>query len=260
MCREVGSIRTRVLVFFCLLFFTLLSDPSRGSDPLEVLCTGHTGSMPLMAAVLGREPMTDAVIIPTRIHGVTEVTSSTVRRYMRLYFPRSYQELTEKYEFLLLRGIDCYYFTTTQLEWMRRAIEEVGLGGLQDRSVVSSTSGYSLPWAESTTSEAFPNDADAVVAVDYSRHGYMEVILNDDQSLPDIFTPYMDLLHYQVGSGGIHRDDSQGGVTNIHMVKDRGILRFRLSRSRPIPPHLGLAIRQRIHMVPDGLQCDGVLE
>jgi hypothetical protein len=173
-----------------------------GTDLIEVLCTGHTGSMPVMAALLGREPMTTAVIIPTRIHGITEITPKIVKRYMRLYFPRSYEDLISKYEFLLLRGIDATYFSNNQLEWMRRAFEDAGLGGLQDRSVMSSTSGYSTPWAQSSTSDAFPNDADAVIAAQYSKHGNMEVIINEDPSIPPIFTPYKDLLFYQLGQGG----------------------------------------------------------
>ncbi len=194
-------VRIRALVFLFLSFCPLLCDSSLAGDPIEVLCTGHTGSMPLMAALLGREPMTTAVIIPTRIHGITDITPRTIARYMRLYFPRTYEELIEKYEFLLLRGIDASYFSTAQLEWMRRAFEEAGLGGLQDRSVMSST-GYSTPWARSSTADAFPNNADAVISVDYSKHGSMKVILNEDPSLPAIFTPYKDLLFFQVGQGG----------------------------------------------------------
>ncbi len=186
----------------CLMIISLSLAHSIGGDVLEVLCTGHTGSMPRMAELLGREPMTDAVIIPTRIHGVTSVTPRTVRRYMRLYFPRSLQDLVESYDFLLLRGIDCYYFTTDQLEWMRKAIRDSGIGGLQDRSVMSSVSVYSRAWAESRTSDAFPNDADAVVEANYARHGTMEVIMNEDPSLSPIFTPYKDLLSYRVGNKG----------------------------------------------------------
>ena len=208
-----SSIRQDVPIFVAVVLLVCCWDTSQGADPIEVLCTGHTGSMPFMAAMLGREPMTDAVIIPTRIHGVTDITPATVHRYMRLYFPRTYEDLTDRYEFLLLRGIDATYFSAAHLEWMRRAFEEAGLGGLQDRSVMSSTSGYSTPWAQSSTSDAFPNDAKTVIAVDYSKHGSMEVILNEDPSLPPVFTPYRDLLSYQAGQGGytmmIPREGSQ---------------------------------------------------
>jgi len=198
----VGPIPRCIMVLLSLALAALACDSSQGADPIEVLCTGHVGSMPLMAALLEREPMTTAVIIPTRIHGITEVTPATIARYMRLYFPRAYEELIQRYEFLLLRGIDAVYFSATQLEWMRRAFEDAGLGGLQDRSVMSSTLGYATPWAQSSTSDAFPNDASAVVAADYSKQGSMEVLLNEDPSLPAIFTPYKDLLSYQAGQGG----------------------------------------------------------
>ncbi len=196
--------RIRSIVTFLLL--VSIASPKAfpaTNGPMEILCTGSSASMPYMAAIFKREPMTDAVVIPTRVRStVIQVTDEVVRRYMRLYFPRSYEDLIEKYELLLLRGIDAYYFTGRQEEWMRRAIEEAGLGGLQDRSVMSMHTAYSIPWAASVTSDAFPNDADAVVSVGYHRNGPLEVILNEDPLLPDVVKAYKEVLRFQVGWWG----------------------------------------------------------
>ncbi len=157
--------------------------------------------MPYMAQLLKKEPLTDAIVIPTRIGG-TDLTTEIIRRYMRLYFPRSYDDLISKFEFLLLRGIDSTFFTNVQFDWMKQAIEEAGLGALQDRSVMSSLTSYSVPWAQSSTSEAFPNNAQDVVQINYARQGPMEVVLNDDAKLPPILSPYKDLLTYNMGHAG----------------------------------------------------------
>ena len=96
--------------------------------------------------LLTNEPMTDATVIPTRIGSHTVgLVPSTIRRYMRLYFPRTYNQLVEKYDFLLLEQIDSQYFTSEQFDWMRRAIQLARLGGLQDRSVMSMHSWLSIP-------------------------------------------------------------------------------------------------------------------
>ncbi len=191
---------------FFIVFFLIFVSQASGStdvDSLEVLCTGHASGMPLMASILKREPMTDSVIIPTRIgsHNVN-LDGSTIRRYMRLYFPRTFQDLTSKYEFLLLEQIDSSYFTQKQFQWMRRAVEEEGLGGLQDRSVMSMHRVYSDAWAQSPLSDAFPNDADIVVEVDYHRNGPLEVIINEDPGIPDVVKRYQDVLNLNIGAWG----------------------------------------------------------
>lgn len=208
-------VKVRYLGLFWVLLSIIFWEVSLGNDDtLDILCTGNAASMPYMAAIFKREPMTSSVVIPTRMtSSVLEVTDEIVRRYMRLYFPRGYEDLLEKYDLILLRGIDAYYFTQKQLEWMRRAIEEAGLGGLQDRSVMSMHLAYSDPWAKSASSDAFPNDADAVVEVKYHRNGPLEIILNEDPTLPNIVRPYKDLLNFQVGWWGsnlmIPRDGSK---------------------------------------------------
>lgn len=185
-------------------------------DPLEVLLTGKLSGMPFLTAVLKREPMTESTVIPTRIGTASSaagVTTDLIRRYMRLYFPRTYEDLVSDYEFILMEQIDVYYFTDTQFRWMTDAIREDGLGGLQDRSVMSMHSYLSIPWSEKILSEAFPNDAPAVVSVDYHRNGPLEVILNEDPSLPGVVNAFKDVLNYQIGLWGsnlmIPREGSQ---------------------------------------------------
>lgn len=194
--------RHRILLISLLILVSLPGGLSR-SDPLEVLCTGHADAMPLMGSILKREPLTDAAVIPTRIGSNTVgVTPSMVRRYMRLYFPRTYRELVERYEFLLLEQIDSNYFTTSQFEWMRKAVEDAGLGGLQDRSVMSMHYWLSDIWSRTPLAKAFPNDAEKVVEINYHRNGNLEVVLNEDPNLPNVVKAYKDVLNFHVGPWG----------------------------------------------------------
>ena len=195
--------RYAIMASFCLLCLIVLPEGVPRGDPLEVLCTGHASAMPLMSAILKREPMTNAIVIPTRIGSANiGLQPSTLRRYMRLYFPRTYEELVRKYEFLLLEQIDSNYFTHKQFEWMRKSVEEGGLGGLQDRSVMSMHSWLSDIWAQSVLSDAFPNDADAVVEINYHRNGPLKIILNEDARIPDVVKAYKHVLNFQVGQWG----------------------------------------------------------
>ena len=113
-----------VVILLLLLLASPKSTPGR-SDPLEVLLTGKISHILYLSAVLKRDPLTDAVVIPTRIgeaSAAAGVTSEEITRYMRLYFPRTYGELEGKYEFILLRQINPHFFSNAQLEWMKRSI------------------------------------------------------------------------------------------------------------------------------------------
>jgi len=205
------TITSRVLTI--AMAAQLLLTPSLGAgDLLEVLCTGKASGMPLMASILKREPMTVSVIIPTRIGSKNvDLTPSNVKRYMRLYFPRTYQDLISEYEFMLLEQIDSTYFTPVQFEWMRTAVENAGMGGLQDRSVMSMHQVYADSWAQSVLSDAYPNDADLVVEVDYHRNGLLEIILNENPNLPDVVKAYRDVLNLEVGQWGSNLMIPKGG-------------------------------------------------
>jgi len=169
---------------------------------LEVLCTGHSSAMPYLGTVLKREPMAETVIIPTRMGDSVYLTSSNIQRYMRLYFPRTFDDLVRKYEFMLLEQIDSDYFTPQQFEWMRRGVQDAGLGGLQDRGVMSMHTDLAIRWAESLLSDAFPNDADAVVGADFSRNGPLQVIINEDPELPNVMKAFREVLRLDVGMWG----------------------------------------------------------
>jgi len=214
----VEEIRSTAVVCLGLLICSLFSGLALArDDPLEVLCLTGFNFLPWTYQELKEEPMIDAIVIPAEqgLGFVTrrEYSADEVRKFIRRYFPRSYEELTGKYEFIMLWSagghIEFSYFTSTQLGWMKKAVEEGGLGGLHDRGVTSMIVEYAQKWAQSTLSDAFPSDADAVMAtVETSANqlktlGPGEVVFNIDPSLPKVFTPYADFIKGVTVYGGL---------------------------------------------------------
>jgi hypothetical protein len=74
---------------------------------------------------------------------------------------------------------------------------------MQERSVMSMHSYIAIPWADSILSDAYPNDADAVVRLDYTMHIHpMRVVINTHEEIPPIFKPYKDLPGVEYSFGG----------------------------------------------------------
>ncbi len=144
------------------------------------------------------EPLIDMVAIPARgdyIRG----GASTMIKYIRQYFPRTYEEM-KSFDYILLTSPEYYLFTTQQDKWMHDVIEE-GAGGFNDASVFSIVSQIHEAWANSLTQQSFPNDAPAVVARGgggESTYNHFTVRVNKD--FPDpVLTPYIPYGIEEVG-------------------------------------------------------------
>ncbi len=205
--------RVAVLVLSGFLASSLLSDLALGrDDPLEVLCIVPSGTYYYNQIHFRDEPLVDPTFIPaSEWQGFTDVmfSSDQVRRHIRKYFPRSYDELVEEYEFIMFRPggghITCSYLSPGQWEMMREAVEKGGLGGLAPGSVLGALAQFAEQWARCSFSDAFPNDADGVIAASSGRISLRSVfrertVINEDLTLPPVFTPYKDLLSPQQGS------------------------------------------------------------
>ena len=86
---------------------------------IKVLAMGKASSTPILTAWLTAEPSTDPTIIATRAFG--EVTGAVIMRYMRIYFPRTYDQLPA-YEFIFLAQVDMSFISTQQARWIYDAL------------------------------------------------------------------------------------------------------------------------------------------
>jgi hypothetical protein len=189
------------LIFAITISLLLPNAVGQGAQPAKVLVAGLQGPIGVASAWLEVDPLTDPRVIPARSQD-SDFTTDELRRFVRLYFPRTYDLLLD-FEYMILAQIEVWIFSTEQQSLLHRSIQEGGLGGMQTRSVMSMHTGISVPWSQSILSDAFPNDADAVVVVDYSLHeSPMRVVINTHPDIPPIFTPYKDLPGVEYSFGG----------------------------------------------------------
>ncbi len=178
----------------------LLILPScQGAEQIKVMLAGQIlDRNAQLPKFLSDEPLVDMVAIPARGDYVRGGMDS-VMKYIRLYFPRTYEEM-KRFDYILLTSPEYYLFTTQQDKWMHDVIEE-GAGGFNDASVFSIVSQIHEAWAVSLTQLAFPNDAPAVVARGgggESLYSHFTVRVNRD--FPDpVLTPYIPYGIEEVG-------------------------------------------------------------
>jgi len=181
--------------YVLIAILLLAAQPIRadGPSPSKVLVIGNPHNIGTVASWLEGDPMMDPRQVPARTH-LTDLQGSDIQRFIRLYFPRNYEALLE-FEYIMLVMIEVFHLTGTQQFMIYDAIYEEGTAALQDRSVMSMASYIAHEWADSIISDAFPNDADAVVAHDkwaYEQMG-LRYVINTNQNVPPIFTPYKGL-------------------------------------------------------------------
>ena len=151
----------RGLLALCFLVPLILaiSGPCSGQR-IKALLTGQVdeASNPLIKW-FEEEPLVDARAVPTRPGGLVGVKE--IKRFVRIYFPRSYDEVSS-YDFIMLHSPVMYYFDDRQARWMYDAIR-AGTGSLSAPACMSSDPDIHNAWIASVLSHAFPNDAAAVI-------------------------------------------------------------------------------------------------
>ncbi len=149
------------------------------------------------------EPSLSGTVIPSRT--TSQISGSDVTRMIRIYFPRTFENLAD-YDFILLACTDMVFFTDKQMNWMYRGMAEEGLGGMNTRSVHSMSVAWSGPWMNSIVSDAFPNDASAVVNSDqYATETFAvgPLIVNDEQGIPPIVLPFRKSIEKNIRLRGV---------------------------------------------------------
>jgi len=193
----------RILVLSFVLFLSV--SPSlclaERSHSLRVLLMGLVDNrLNPLRDWLSSEPGISFTIVPSRLFkgswGETHGTAyqDEMRRFIRIYFPRSYREL-EGYNVILFSSVVTTMYTDTQLEWLFRAMRDGGSCGIADTGGMMAKSPLMyMPWADSVVSEAFPCDADETAALfgygDAPNIGSFKVRLNRNVSGP-VFTPFL---------------------------------------------------------------------
>ena len=174
-----------VLTFLAFLLIMLSSLSIVQGEKINLIVVGRF--IDLLRPYLNPEPSIDYVAVPFRL---VDLSAQDAIKFLRLYFPRTYQEM-KNYDVVMLNSPEYRLFTPTQDRWMFNAIQE-GMGGINAGSVFSIINEIYQAWASSQTSIAFPNDAIAVA----NRGGGEEmvygfnVVVNRDFKDP-VLLPYL---------------------------------------------------------------------
>ncbi len=226
--------REIALLFSVFLVCCLFSGHALGGDdPLEVLWITDDSWIRHDAQFLRKEPMVDALLVICRRTIPDQLTRLEVLRTVRRYFPRTYEKLVGNYEFIVLKSMEIAHFTQVHLEWMRKAIEEEGLGGLTEMYIARSSYLTPSAWAESPLSTVFPNDAGAVVGEGEGYDlvkGSFELIVNDDPTLPPVLTRYSDYMFLEYWYEAFRYMLPKEGARTYAWAKTDTITRFTTTR------------------------------
>jgi len=189
---------------------------------IKILATGKAESTPILAVWFTTEPSTDATVFPTREWGA--VNPSDIRRYMRLYFPRTFDGLLE-YEFIFLAQVDMTFFTLEQQNWLYDALTKYPRAGVNTRSIISANSPLYEPWRASILSTAFPNDVEAVIADSKNFQGVAgPLIIKDDAGLPNIMKPFKSMIEPIFPAyGGLNTVPKPGSVILSYTKNTKGV-------------------------------------
>jgi len=192
----VGS---KVTEFLLALLVICLLCTCQGQK-IRALVTGQVDSEknPLIKW-FEQEPSVDATAVITRPSGLIETRD--IRRFIRLYFPRSYEEI-RGYDFIILHSPEMYHLTREQDAWMHDAIEE-GAGALAAPAGFSDHIDIQQAWINSVVQAALPNDFAAVLASG-GRRGQTPFHIEVNPDFPDpVLTPFVPLgIETFPGAGG----------------------------------------------------------
>jgi len=215
-----GSLVILVLISISLGYLNAFAEITE--PKINVLALSKVSAVQKLSNWFSVEPSIEHRIVPTRVYG--DDTREDIERYMRIYFPRSEDDLLA-YNFYYLAQTDMTFLNPAQELWIYGALTDHQKGGVNTRSVMSTHSWFNIPWAESMVSEAFPNDADAVIANEADQEGAPgPLIIRDDEKLPAIISPYKDPLEGTFRNlGGLNTIPKQGSVILSYTKNGAGL-------------------------------------
>jgi uncharacterized membrane protein len=88
-------------------------------------------------------------------HGVQAISKDEMRKFVRIYMPRAYSALVSDYDYIVLSDANRGYFGK-ELQWMRRSVEEEGLGIIMVGGYESFGGVGNPSWANTDVAEILP--------------------------------------------------------------------------------------------------------
>ncbi len=212
------------IITVTVLLLGIIAGASAQEKPriIKVIGTGKAEGMPILTSWFTTEPSTEPIIIPTRAYG--EVGAGDIQRFMRIYFPRTYENLLQ-YEFFFMAQVDMQFIGPKQEKWIFNALSQHPKGGVNTRSIMSTHDWLHLPWRDSIISDAFPNDVSAIIADTGNKQGEPgTLIIKDDPALPNIMKSFKDPIEGVFGQyAGLNTIPKPGSVILSYTRNNQGI-------------------------------------
>ncbi len=130
------------------------------------------------APVISQDPRIDYYPVPS--HAWT--MGDEALRNLRLYLPRNEQALYENFDVILEDGMDAALLTDDFHHWMKKGVEEEGMGFLMADDSSSFASGRHTSWYLFPIGDVLP--VDDLREIWYPEHGYWVVIEEDYRDHP----------------------------------------------------------------------------
>ncbi|MBU7004312.1 MAG: hypothetical protein HXS50_02000 [Theionarchaea archaeon] len=186
----------RALLIAILIIFSVPCQCQK----IRVLLTGQVDvqTNPLIMW-FGQESSVDATAVPTRSNDL--VKTEDIKRFVRLYFPRTYQQVRE-FDFIILHSPEMFHLTREQDRWMHDAIKE-GAGAMAAPAGLSDHGDIQHAWINSIVQRALPNDFSLVLASG-GRRGQTPFHIEVNRDFPEpVLTPFIPLgIEDFPGAGG----------------------------------------------------------
>jgi hypothetical protein len=167
-----------VLILVCVVSASARTGPD---GKIRVFCYGDVieqyGSFNSYA-VIGTDPAIDTTLVPTRPGYLGGVENA--KRNLRIYMPRTYDQMANGYELILTSDADRTVFKTDWIVWMARSVTEGGLGFEWLGSIGRPPSQEQLDWVGTPLAEFAPS----YTSDEYYKYGSFRVkIVDRDEEL-----------------------------------------------------------------------------
>ena len=195
----------------------ICTGPGAGQDGrVRVLYTGDAISpgylTPYMfmrvEPLLSVTPVIASEIVATHFWGMEGL--EMVRRAIRLYIPRSYRQLVEGYDVIVLSDATLMVFTTNQLEWMVESVRDDGLGIVMAGGVESFQLGG---WQVTKVADILPVE----MLPDSSGPGFGRVTEPDHELISSI--PWEEGGFRRINFGGSNMGAVKQGATELAVLE-----------------------------------------
>ncbi len=108
------------------------------------------------------DPLFQATLVPACLDDLLAqgVKTEEIHRYMRLYMPKTFEQMRDSYDFILLSDVSLTNFRSEHVAWMERCVKDSGLG-LAMIGGHESFGGYSAypSWEGTPVGDALPVDS-----------------------------------------------------------------------------------------------------